>query len=518
VCLQCHLESTSRKLPYAVRRYTRGYFSYRPGEPLADYILHFDRAVPDGRFEINSAGYRLLGSTCFRKSGGALTCITCHDPHQESHGAAATSRYNRACLGCHAEAHNREQNCVGCHMPKRRTDDVVHVEMTDHAIPPHRQIAPAASAPANEVVPLYPKAVPELYLAVAQVTDGTNLANGISRLREAIAKERPREPEFYYELAEAYAKANQPQSALPYYETALGRKPAYAEARRGYAQALIAVGRPLDAIATLKPAAGAASLNALGAAYLNAGQPRQAAEVLRRTLQLDAGLAEAWVNLGNALARLRDSAGAIAALGEAIRLRPGSTAAHNNLASILDEQGDFTQARYHFERAIRIDPADAVSQYNFGRALAARKLYADAARHLETALRLNPAMAEAAVSLGLALEGSGQSDRAIAAYREAIRIQPVLNAAHFNLALALMRRGERAEAKPHFEAVIRAAPDDYQARLYLGRILLDEGLYDSAIINLQAASQSPQPEVRTAAQKALQAAQSAKQSLQVSPR
>src|SRR5262249_21935596 len=37
VCFQCHLESTSRRLPYSLRRYDRGFFSYRPGEPLEDY-------------------------------------------------------------------------------------------------------------------------------------------------------------------------------------------------------------------------------------------------------------------------------------------------------------------------------------------------------------------------------------------------------------------------------------------------------------------------------------------------
>ena len=49
ICLQCHLESTSRRLPYSLRRYGRGLFSYRPGEPLEDYILHFDHAPGTGR-------------------------------------------------------------------------------------------------------------------------------------------------------------------------------------------------------------------------------------------------------------------------------------------------------------------------------------------------------------------------------------------------------------------------------------------------------------------------------------
>jgi tetratricopeptide (TPR) repeat protein len=510
VCLQCHLESTSLKLPYAIRRYGRGFFSYRPGEPLADYILHFDRATPDDRFEINSAGYRLLQSKCFQKSAGALTCITCHNPHQESNAADATGGYLRACAGCHAEAHHRGENCIDCHMPKRRTDDVVHAVMTDHAIV-RRQSQGTPSTRSTEVIALYPKRSPELYLALAQVIDGTNLADGIPRLRAAIQKEHPVEAEFYLELGAACSRAGDARSALSWYEEALRRKPSLAGVRVGYAQALIAAGRTVDAIAVLTPAPDPPALNALGAAYLNAAQPRQAVEALRRALRGDPDLTEAWVNLGNALVQLDNAAGAIDALQQAIRLRPGSTAAHSNLASILDAQGDFARARDHFERAIRIDPTDPVSHYNFGRALTTHKLYPEAEAHLRAALRLNPAMAEAAVALGMALERSGRPEEAMAAYREALTIRPELGTAHFNLGLALLRRGETSAAKQHFEAVIRNAPNDFEARLHLGKILLDEKQYDSAIINLQAASQSSQPEVRSVAHKLLQAALSARQ-------
>ena len=102
VCFQCHLESTSRLLPYALRRYGRGFFSYRPGEPLSDYILHFDRSSDAGDdLEINHAAYRLLRSACFRSRPGGLTCTTCHDPHAAATGPAASLRYDRVCLGCH---------------------------------------------------------------------------------------------------------------------------------------------------------------------------------------------------------------------------------------------------------------------------------------------------------------------------------------------------------------------------------------------------------------------------------
>ena len=44
VCMQCHLETTSRPLPNVVARFEHGPFDYRPGQPLTDYFLFFDRA------------------------------------------------------------------------------------------------------------------------------------------------------------------------------------------------------------------------------------------------------------------------------------------------------------------------------------------------------------------------------------------------------------------------------------------------------------------------------------------
>jgi tetratricopeptide (TPR) repeat protein len=525
ICLQCHLESTSRRLPYAIRRYDRGVFSYRPGEPLENYIFHFDRMPGTGyddNFEIDHAGYRLLQSACFRKSNGALTCTTCHNPHAESREAAV---YIRACIGCHREAHRQGENCLECHMPKRRTSDAIHVTMTDHALvrrrPDRDLMAPlrethdsALTAYRGEVVPLYP-AHPagdgELYLAAAQVTDSANLKAGVPQLRAAIEKYRPSQAEFYFELAEAYARSGEYASAIPFYREALARKPALADARRGLAQALIDTGQAAEAIQILEAARpDPATLNALGEALFRLGRNQDAAAALRHALRIQDDLLEARINLGDALYRLGDSAGAIAALRDAIRLSPASATAHLNLASILDAQGEFGQAQFHFERAIRADPESAVARYNYGRALAARKRDREAEAQLNEAVRLDRRLAEAWVSLGLLRERAARMEEAIASYREALRANPELQSAHFNLGRVLLETGEALQAREHFESVIRAAPNDYEARLYLGIILLRNHEYGSAIINLQSASQSPKPEVRSAALEALRAAQSAK--------
>jgi tetratricopeptide (TPR) repeat protein len=539
ICFQCHLESTSRPLPYSLRRYGRDFFSYRPGEPLANYILHFDQTPASGfddKFEIDHAAYRLSKSACYQKSG-ALACTACHHPHREVQEENASLGYVRACLNCHPADQSAlsplhrsypSDSCLQCHMTRRRTGDVVHAVVTDHyiqrLIPPHDPAAPlrethdAGRSPyRGEVALLYPPTLPagpdrDLYLAVAQVRDGANFEAGIPRLREAIEKWRPPQAEFYFELGNAYWKTGEPRAALPYYEEALRRKPRYPAARRNYAQSLIDVGRPQDAVRTLEAAAptDAATLNALGVAYLSSGRPDLSAATLRRAIGIDPDIPEAYINLGDALSRLGDRTGAIAALENAVRLQPGSPAAHNNLGSILQAKGAFDQATYHFERAIHSDPDYAVARYNYGRALAQRKSYAEAEAQLSNALRLDPRLAEAAVSLGMVRIQTGQLPLAIESCRQAIRIRPGLTVAHFNLALALLAHGETTEAKQQFEIVIRSAPDDYEAHLHLGKILLNQGSYQSAIIELQAASRSTRPDVRTAAQDALRTAQSAR--------
>jgi Cytochrome c554 and c-prime len=98
-----------------------------------------------GVSDVKSQPYRLEGSKCWGKGDARLTCVACHNPHQQVQ--AEPSSYDRNCLSCHvASATTKKtadhpgaacpvstQNCVSCHMPKVFVPEM-HYNFTDHRI------------------------------------------------------------------------------------------------------------------------------------------------------------------------------------------------------------------------------------------------------------------------------------------------------------------------------------------------------------------------------------------------
>lgn len=454
LCMQCHLETTSARLPPYLRRYDRGIFSFRPGEALEDYMIHFDHAPGTGRedkFEIVNAVYRLLQSPCFQQSAGELTCLTCHDPHRIPRGQEAVEHYSSVCKSCHESGlqslldsgrHPRTEQCVECHMPRRRTDDVIHVVMTDHLIQRHKPqwdlLAPLREEDfygrqyQGEVVLYYPPGLPaipenELYLAVAQVKDKANLEEGILRLEKALAVQHPREAAFYCELAEAYLHRGDPNKAVSWYQEAVQQDPQLWPAQHGLGKTWLKLGRYAEAVQALEKAAAlhvdrATTFNDLALAHSGAGRTDRAVQILREALQVDPERAETHNNLGAVLLEGKgDLAGAEAAFREAIRLHPSFSGAHLNLARVLARGKDLRQAFYHFEAALRYNPSHARTRYEYGLALSQAAMYPQAVSQLEKVLQLEPTWTSVHLDLGLVLVLDGKIPQGLQHLQKAAR-------------------------------------------------------------------------------------------------
>lgn len=160
ICQRCHLQGN------AVLKNDHSFFDFKPGMKLNDFMSVFlpKYKNADDEFIMASHADRLKQSACFIKSfenntsrsalkpyKGALTCITCHNPHV-SVKETNINTFNNACKNCHqpnaAGDHKKvlppsnscytkdknNPNCVNCHMPRSGSIDIPHVSVHDHYI------------------------------------------------------------------------------------------------------------------------------------------------------------------------------------------------------------------------------------------------------------------------------------------------------------------------------------------------------------------------------------------------
>jgi hypothetical protein len=122
-----------------------GSFVIRPEE------IHLVRFQPVG----------LMQSRCYKESGGAFSCVTCHDPHARASSDRAS--YDLVCLSCHPSGGSTaapagalaqptrtpcpvspRTRCVECHMPQ--VDAGQFILFSDHWIRVRRPGEPAPGA------------------------------------------------------------------------------------------------------------------------------------------------------------------------------------------------------------------------------------------------------------------------------------------------------------------------------------------------------------------------------------
>ena len=498
VCLQCHLETTSSRLPASLLRIGRGIFSYRPGESLADFILAFDRAsgsVQAGSIELVSAPYRLAKSSCVQPNGRPLACITCHDPHVALSREESVRKTDGVCASCHRQtegSHPVSKYCVSCHMPQTKAADVIHATITDHFISrPHADTSPsvetnARNTPpyAGEVTRYYPKVLTQaldaaLSLAIAQVQ--SNPAEALAQLSRLTAGELPTTSETAAEIGHAFLLLAQPGKALTWYQQALGKSPE-----------------------------SPSYLTGLGNAQQAAGRPDLAAETFAKAAALAPWETDVLFSQSQSLARQGKFTDAIRTLSEAVSRNPESAVAYNDLGSTLlrmagsgtNNESALQEAETSLREAVRIQPEFASLRMNLADALIRRHKLSEAQEQLEEALRLGGRAETSEAVWFAALLATNSPDQALKAWTASFTSQ--LSGAHNNLGTVFASENKPDDAIREYRLAVAGDPQSALAQFNLGLTLFGHGLKTEAIPLLQKAAVSNDPGIRAAAQALLE--------------
>lgn len=122
---------------------TKPSFSFVAGDKLADYFLVDTVHSSTNNIDVHGNQYGLLAeSKCFRMSP-TMTCLTCHDVHNNEQGKL--SLFSQRCMNCHTQLHKSiagvttrqlQANCIDCHMPVQPSQSIAFL-LQGETVPTH---------------------------------------------------------------------------------------------------------------------------------------------------------------------------------------------------------------------------------------------------------------------------------------------------------------------------------------------------------------------------------------------
>lgn len=124
---------------------TRPSFQFQAGDTLSNYFTFNPADQNIANIDVHGNQLGLLSvSKCFTMSD--LTCISCHNTHENENGKIQV--FSQRCMNCHNEAHGKTckmtpaigpaitENCIDCHMPKQPSHAVaVYLQGADAPTP-----------------------------------------------------------------------------------------------------------------------------------------------------------------------------------------------------------------------------------------------------------------------------------------------------------------------------------------------------------------------------------------------
>jgi tetratricopeptide (TPR) repeat protein len=304
VCMQCHLEGSA-----AIQRPSQHLYDYQAGQDLSDFVRYYVLAdTHSSNLGAVSQVEALTQSICKKKSGAAMSCTSCHDPHYSPSSEERVAFYRQKCLACHgasfgAKHHPDQPDCTTCHMPALQSTDIAHTQVTDHRIPLHppaENPAPTPPAPSTTTphLVLFPEHTTgderDLALAFESLAEGSrpDAKPEAERLLRRAVKKSPNDKSLLSGLAYVQLQQGQASKAQPLFEHALAIDPTLADAavnlgviyaRQGDARHALSLWIP---VFDRNPARSEIGLN-IATTWCAAGKPDRAQDAVLRVLEFN---------------------------------------------------------------------------------------------------------------------------------------------------------------------------------------------------------------------------------------
>lgn len=344
ICQQCHLRASA-----TIEGRRRGQAAFRPGLPLQDFRQDYKLSAADHSMTVVGHVEQMHLSRCYQKSD-TLTCLTCHNPHDEPRPADRDKHYNAACATCHkpqacsvSPKRRAEQSpgnsCIHCHMPASPTE-IPHLAFTHHRIGIHGQrpappgaLGPGVLEPFLDLSRLsaidQKRSLGLGYLEVANLTRDPSIADHYRRhaldLLGGVHKAGLRDPAMEVSLARLRFDVK-----LPEVESLAARAledPELAGQDRCNALFLLADG------------------------HARRKEYKEALPLALELIKLRRHPTD-WILLAHCREKLGDAAGTVAAHEQAVRIDPRKWELQQHLADHFRRHGDGKKAEWHQARAV----------------------------------------------------------------------------------------------------------------------------------------------------------------------
>ncbi len=213
------------------------------------------------------------------------------------------------------------------------------------------------------------------------------------------------------------------------------------------------------------------ALHLLGMLTFENGNPKGAADLIRRAIGVRPNVVDYHLNLSRVLRADRQTDAAVASLRRAVEMNPLTTAGvYRELAELLIAAGRPAEAVGPMESAVELEPT-AESLALLGELLTVAGRVPEAYRALLRAIQLRPDWAAAHAVLASVQDRQGDLMPAEASYRRALDLDPASADVCNNLGSVVLRQGRPADAVELLRRAVQLRPAFPQAHNNLGRAL-----------------------------------------------